>query len=156
MPNASSEIRECQQAIEGVHAAIFTERNSNREANSKSNCAATITASDAEQLERARKSKDGEKFIRLCDLGDWKGEGYASQSEADQALCGMLGFWLGQDAARIDAAFRRSSLSRGKWNRDDYSQRTIEKALPGTSITLVPTPIAKPPSIPLTELKVAI
>src|SRR5262249_17659028 len=51
-------------------------------------------------------------------------------SEADEALCFMLAFWTGGDAARIDDLFRRSGLMRPKWEqRQDYRDRTIGKAL---------------------------
>jgi hypothetical protein len=129
--DSPTSIRECQEAIESVHAAIFAERTAKRVAKPKNTGTALVSDSDAEQLERARKSKGGEKFIALYDRGDWKGAEYPSQSEADQALCGMLRFWLGADAARIDAAFRRSGLYREKWDREDYRERTIGEALPG-------------------------
>jgi putative DNA primase/helicase len=76
-------------------------------------------------LERALAAKNGEKFARLWsgDLGD-----YASQSEADLALCSLLAFWT-QDAGQIDRNFRRSGLYRPKWERADYRQWTIAKAL---------------------------
>src|SRR5262249_40537593 len=58
-------------------------------------------------LARARAAKNGAKFARLFD-GDWSD--YASQSEADMALCMMLAFWCSGDPARIDQLFRRSGL----------------------------------------------
>jgi Protein of unknown function (DUF3987) len=124
-------IRECQEAIESVHAAIFAERTAKRVAKPKNTDAALVSDSDAEQLERARNSKGCEKFIALYDRGDWKGAGYPSRSEAELALCRMLRFWVGADTARIDALFRRSGLYREKWDRDDYRERTINEALPG-------------------------
>jgi hypothetical protein len=86
--------------------------------------------SDAELLDRARSSKNGEKFSRLWD-GDWQALGYPSQSEADEALAGLLAFWCGPDPQRIDRLFRRSALYRDKWDRDDYRRRTIERVLAG-------------------------
>ena len=85
---------------------------------------------DRTQLERARKSKTGAKFISLYDVGDFENLGF-SHSEADLSLCSILRFWLGRDAARIDAAFRRSALMRPKWDRADYRDRTLEQALIG-------------------------
>ena len=92
---------------------------------------APISASDEEQLERARRSRNGAAFISLYDAGDWQSQGFSSQSEADLTLCSMLRFWLGADATRIDAVFRRSRLYRNKWDLGDYAARTIDKALPG-------------------------
>jgi hypothetical protein len=43
----------------------------------------------------------------------------------------MLAFWIGEDAARIDALFRQSGLYREKWERKDYRNRTITEALSG-------------------------
>ena len=57
--------------------------------------------------------------------------GYGSHSEADLALCGMLAFWTGGDATRIDSLFRQSGLYREKWDRKDYRNRTITEALSG-------------------------
>lgn len=53
---------------------------------------------------------------------------YPSQSEADMALCTLLAI-RGLDAAQIDDQFRQSALYRDKWERDDYRQDTIEKAI---------------------------
>src|ERR671920_770461 len=59
------------------------------------------------------------RFSRL-----WNGDtsGYGSPSEADLALCGMLAFWTGGDATRIDTLFRQSG---------HYRNRTIREALSG-------------------------
>jgi len=88
-----------------------------------------VTASDAEILQVTMRAKDGEKFKRL-----WEGDTSAysgDDSRADLALCGMLGFWTGGDRSRIDVMFRQSGLYRSKWEREDYRNRTINKALEG-------------------------
>jgi len=58
-------------------------------------------------------------------------------SAADMALCAHLAYFTGNDAARIDALFRRSALFRDKWDepRGDgtYGSITIERALRGRS-----------------------
>lgn len=59
-------------------------------------------------------------------------------SSADQALCNKLAFWLGRDEARIDRVFRRSGLYRTKWLRDDYRQRTIDRAIASCTNTYTP------------------
>jgi primase-polymerase (primpol)-like protein len=76
-------------------------------------------------LEKASAAKNGEKFARL-----WCGNlsDYGSPSEADLALCSLLAFWT-QDAGQIDRILRRSGLYRPKWERTDYRQWTITKAL---------------------------
>lgn len=87
---------------------------------------------DAALLERARQAANGDRFRQLYDRGDWQGAGYASQSEADLALCGMLAFWFGRDAEAVDRAFRGSALVREKWlEREDYRQATLAKVSAG-------------------------
>lgn len=92
----------------------------------------TIPADDADLLERAAKARNGAKFQALY-AGDLAGHG--SGSEADLALCNLLAFWTGGDAARMDRLFRSSGLYRPKWDtrrgEQTYGQRTIAMALRG-------------------------
>jgi primase-polymerase (primpol)-like protein len=61
--------------------------------------------------------------------GRYQEAGYASQSEADAALCTVLCFWADGNYDTIDRLFRQSGLSRRKWtDRADYRRRTIEGA----------------------------
>jgi hypothetical protein len=103
----------------------------------KSAAEETVTASangkppapdDAEIIRQAKRAKNGSTFKRL-----WAGDthGYPSSSEADLALCRLLAFWTGPDADRIDRLFRQSGLMRDKWERNDYRQATIARALEG-------------------------
>ena len=91
--------------------------------------------SDQEVLDRARSAVNGSKFEALYE-GEWKKLGYASQSEADLALCEMLMFHTQGDADHIDRLFRDSALYRSKWDKTHssdgrtYGQMTIEKAAP--------------------------
>lgn len=86
-----------------------------------------------EVIQRLRQSRQSHKFDALM-RGDTTG--YGSQSEADIALCSVIGFWT-QDAPVIDTIFRQSKLYRAKWDekhRTDgttYGEMTIEKALSG-------------------------
>jgi len=84
---------------------------------------------DNKLLEKARNATNGQKFVSLFDKGDISAYG-DDDSAADQALCNMLAFWCGPNPERINTLFRRSELSREKWlKREDYRQRTIDKAL---------------------------
>lgn len=63
----------------------------------------------------------------------WRGDasGYGSQSEADLALVGLIAFYAGNDPGRINSIFRQSGLCREKWDRADYRNATIARALAG-------------------------
>jgi putative DNA primase/helicase len=82
-----------------------------------------------ELLDKAFSSKNGSKIKALYE-GSWQGLSYESQSEADQALCNYLAFWLNKDFNSIDEAFKHSGLYReDKWNRKDYKANTINNAI---------------------------
>ena len=87
---------------------------------------------DTALIERAHAARNGAKFAALW-RGDWSG--YPSQSEADQALANLLGYWTDGDAARVDRLFRRSRLMRSKWDERrgerTYGERTIATAIAG-------------------------
>lgn len=93
-------------------------------------------------LDKAMKNAD---FARLWDGDTSQHDGDASA--ADLALCNHLAFWLDKDAARIDAAFRRSRLYRPKWDEKHYADgrtygtETINKAI---ASTWTPTATATP------------
>ena len=78
---------------------------------------------------KANNARNGAVFQRL-----WAGDitEYASSSEADLALCGMLAFWCGRDIGQMDRLFRLSGLFRDKWDRaqsgSTYGRITLEKA----------------------------
>src|SRR5262249_42941595 len=90
----------------------------------------TINLDDDALINRAMNATNGAKFRKL-----WSGDstGYASESEADLALCDLLAFWTACDRERMDRLFRASGLMREKWDerRGDrtYSERTIDTAL---------------------------
>jgi hypothetical protein len=81
---------------------------------------------DAEILERAFAAANGAKVERL-----YRGDpaGYGSRSEADLALCSALAFWTGPDPGQLDRLLRGSGLMRDKWERLDYREGTLTKAL---------------------------
>jgi hypothetical protein len=91
---------------------------------------------DEEILSLARGARNAAKFEAL-----WDGDitGYASHSEADQALISLLAFYT-QDEGQLDSLYRRSGLCREKWlKRPDYRRRTIERALSNLSETYAPS-----------------
>lgn len=90
-----------------------------------------VSMSDRDILERAMNAQNGAAFTSLWhgDTGAYQGD----ESRADLALCGMLAFWSGGDAATVDRLFRQSGLAREKWDRPTgattYGAMTVEKAL---------------------------
>ena len=91
---------------------------------------------EEEVISLARSAKNAAKFEALWD-GDISG--YASHSEADQALISLLAFYT-QDEAQLDSLYQRSGLCREKWlRRSDYRRSTIEKALSNLADTYTPS-----------------
>src|SRR5262249_61082185 len=123
-------VNDRQAEVEAVYNSMFG-ANASGQAGRKSATskpmASKTPADDQSLIEKARTAKNGDKFSRLWD-GNWSGY-YGSESEADLALCDLLAFWTGPDPHRIDALFRQSGLFRDKWERQDYRDRTISKAL---------------------------
>src|SRR5215218_2121317 len=90
---------------------------------------------DEEVIALAKGAKNAGKFEAL-----WGGDtsGYASHSEADQALVSLLAFYT-QDEGQLDDLYRKSGLCRQKWiERPDYRQRTIQRALSNLTETYSP------------------
>ena len=82
-----------------------------------------------EIVDALRQQKNGKKFSALFDRGDIGG--YRSKSEADLALCALTAFRTGPNPDLIDAVFRCSALYSEKWDRTDYRNGTIDKAIAG-------------------------
>ena len=83
--------------------------------------------SDEEVVEKACNAANGKKFEALYD-GLWS-EYYPSQSEAELAFMIILAFWCGGDAEQMERIYYESNLYREKWEREDYRNNTIKKAL---------------------------
>lgn len=113
--------------------------------------------SDSELLEKARNAKNGSNFASLWD-GDFSG--YASQSEADQALCNHLAFWTGCDEGRMQELFLQSGLNRingGKYKSQNhylkYLNRTIKKAIASCGEVYSPTMPQEAPKFDFKDFK---
>ena len=89
-----------------------------------------VDLEDEEIIDKARNCKSGYVFNILYS-GSWQGL-YASQSEADLALCNQLAFWTGRNETQMDRIFRSSGLMRDKWDKKrgakTYGEITIGKA----------------------------
>ena len=134
LKGSPSTIEERSDAIRRLHQQAFSEAQAKGTTSCRTDSVANVET-DAELIERARRAANGAKFERL-----WAGDrsGYDSQSEADLALCMILAFWTGRDAARIDALFRQSGLFRDKWDERHgadgrtYGQITMDNAIQQT------------------------
>jgi hypothetical protein len=124
-------IRERTAELRQIHADLFPPKPCK-----KAKASASGPLSDEELIARAKAAKDSGKFARLWN-GQWEGD-YPSQSEAEMALLMKLAFWTGRDASRMDLLFRRSGLMRDKWDRADYREATIGRAVEQTTETWRP------------------
>jgi len=88
---------------------------------------APVPFDDREVLDRMFASRRGAAIRALYD-----GVG-RDASAGDLALCNHLAFWFGGDPERIDRVFRASARMRDKWERQDYREATITKALAATA-----------------------
>ena len=88
----------------------------------------TPSISDEEVLKIAVASKGGKSFSKLFYTGDTS-EYDNDQNKADLALCAKLAYFTQGNRAQIDRLFRQSKLYREKWEREDYQNGTIEKAI---------------------------
>lgn len=135
LPTLPDTLEPRQAALAALHARVFqhpaphTPRPTSQPSSSQWHQG---FLNDDELLTRALGARNGSRFASL-----WAGgvDAYASHSEADLALCGMLAFWCGPDAERIDRLFRRSGLYRPKWdaphfaNGQTYGAVTVERVL---------------------------
>ncbi len=118
------EIRECTEELQE-----FYDNNSPKKEETKNTSyieSIPNDLNDADLIEKASTSKNGDKFKKLFYEGASPEEDHSS---LDQALCNILAFWTGRDFNRIDSLFRQSALYRDKWERLDYRTMTINKAI---------------------------
>jgi hypothetical protein len=104
---------------------------------------APMDLDDRQLIDMAHRAKNGSKFAGL-----WQGDTSpydGDDSAADQALCNLLAFWTGRDAARMDRLFRQSNLMRDKWDERHgtqmYGERTIDKAIADCRTAFGETPL---------------
>ncbi|SEP19739.1 hypothetical protein SAMN04487948_12049 [Halogranum amylolyticum] len=132
-----------QDALEAIHREYIADEETSTQATDsptdvtqRDETTPNTSLDDDTLLEKASSASNGEKFDRL-----WNGStsGYDSNSEADMALCCLLAFWSGGDAAQMDQLFRQSGLIREKWDEvhyadgSTYGEKTIERAIERTA-----------------------
>lgn len=97
-------------------------------------------------IEAARSGKNSAKFAALYDNGDTSA--YNDDDNcADLALCNYLAYYIGDKPDEIDRHFRESKLYREKWEREDYRDNTIQKAIDGCEGRFHPAVMGVPPFI---------
>ncbi len=126
-------IRDRSEELHTFHARHFAEGVRKRPAIANGHHS---ELTDEQIIALARGAKNAAKFEVL-----WEGDtsGYASHSEADQALVSLLAFYT-RDEGQLDSLYRKSALCREKWiERPDYRQRTIQRALSNLTGTYMPS-----------------
>jgi hypothetical protein len=124
-------VEDRQAVLNDVHAELFGADQKADTLPATAPSPALLSLSDHELIEKATAAKNGATFFALW-RGEWQEAGYASQSDADAALLGMMRFWTGGDKARAFVLFSQSGLNRDKWReREDYRERTWAKVATG-------------------------
>ena len=59
----------------------------------------------------------------------WHADEHADRSQLDFRLAALLTRYVGNDPERIERLMRLSPLDRDKWQRRDYMDRTIQRAI---------------------------
>ena len=97
----------------------------------------TLTMSDEDLLQRINNSRSRIKVKKLMkgDIEDYKGpDGNPDESKADYVLCCEIATFS-SDPEQIERIFSQSELAkRDKWQRQDYRQRTIQRAIESTMV----------------------
>lgn len=131
--DAPPHVADCRDVLPSLHAKMFPPKPKTAPKQNQNGTAhSLLTLSDHDLLAIASRASNGAKFEAL-----WRGDvsGYDGESEADMALCSLLGFYCQGDEGRVERLFSQSQLGqREKWgNREDYRRRTIGAALSGKS-----------------------
>ncbi|MDY0167630.1 MAG: AAA family ATPase [Thermoguttaceae bacterium] len=122
-------VEERQDAIERVYQMFLEPTDEDSEKSSAAISSAPPPDFDLDALfDVALAGRNAPKFMGLWS-GNYQRQGHPSQSEADLALASLIGYYTGPDPDRIDSYFRRSGLYRDKWERVDYREGVLEKAI---------------------------
>jgi putative DNA primase/helicase len=132
LPQAPGVVASLGEKLATIHGRYWPAMHPSRHEGVPPATPSSANKSDAELLFRALKAKNGDLFSRLWDAKTTK---HASASEGDMALCAILAFWCGRDAARIDRLFRQSHRMRWKWDErrgdETFGDMTIRRVLEG-------------------------
>ncbi|MBA2704621.1 MAG: DUF3987 domain-containing protein, partial [Blastocatellia bacterium] len=136
--SSSTEVVTVQEALDALEASYARPK-----AMAAPRPAVALEIDDHELLELARNAKNGALFRQLYDQGDTSRyqheDGTTDDSGAEMGLCNLLAFWCAGDEVRMDRLFRGSALMRDKWERADYRERTLNKAILGQTAFYEPS-----------------
>lgn len=124
------EIEERQKELEAISRHLFPEVEDQGPGNEDERVG-YLELSDDVIIEKLEKAKNNDKFKALYYQGDTTAYGN-DDSAADLALCNLIAFYT-NDFEQMDRIFSSSKLYRPKWDRQDYKEMTIGKALEGNS-----------------------
>lgn len=97
---------------------------------------------ESEIIRIAIQSKKGERFSKFL-FGGWEVDYGGDYSDADMAFLNDLAFWCNRDPKMMDSIYRKSTLMRDKWDRQQngttYGWEHIYKAISECSNTFTPT-----------------
>jgi putative DNA primase/helicase len=126
----SATINDRQAELEALYNEVFPPPKSPPNNGQSVTSVVVLSMDDQELLKRMLR-----KNTRVQALWDGGLSAYGNDhSNADLALCNELAYFTNCDADRIDRLFRQSGLYRDKWGeRQDYRDRTINKAIAGTA-----------------------
>lgn len=108
-----------------IYSEYFGDSNPEQTDDPRPNKTCNQPLSDEQIVSLATSANNSEKFLGLFSGST---QGYASQSEADEALACILAFYT-RDKAKIIRIIRQSKLWDEKWERVDYQDKTIDTAL---------------------------
>lgn len=142
LPDTPAEVADDTGALAWVHETYVKPQRKPKAKKKARSGKKGAPLSDEEVLEKAQSAGSHEEFTALWE-GRWE-DNYASQSEADMALCCKLAFWTNRDKEQIDRLFRASKLMREKWdkvhhaNGATYGEETLDKAIDATTSVYSP------------------
>ncbi|MHB9024028.1 MAG: phage NrS-1 polymerase family protein [Armatimonadota bacterium] len=161
IPGTSPQVEHRQDAIDTMESTYFPPKTQSNPSDIDSVCNPSPNSlTDDELLNIARTAKNGAKFRKSFDDGDYSGFNSptpGSCSEAVMSLACQLAFWTGKDKGRMDRLMRKSALYlkhqrvRDKWDEprggSTWGQKEIENAC--KLVTTVYTPAGTEAATPL-------
>ena len=134
-------IQDAQEAIDDLYVRFLGEDGPKDRTGVRTSCKGFPGDDQALLVSALNNPKTGSLFRKLYDEGDNIPVG--ERSEADQALCGMLAYWCGDDPVRIKRLFLGSKLAQGKYadkgpHGEKYLDGTVRKAISNCTGTYDP------------------